>query len=127
MSNNKKEQKDLLKGELKNLKKMVIHILNISSRSRNSDSILTLQIWHHYFPEAFIEHAGDKYVNSRYIHTVLPSNDNIKRVRAIVQNVEKQYPPTLWEVAKQRKWLESSWKEALGYNVGPGETKNLFK
>ena len=40
----------------------------------------------------------------------MPREDNIKRVRAKIQNEEKKYLPTNLEVARQRKIAEEDWK-----------------
>lgn len=40
----------------------------------------------------------------------LPREDNVKRIRAKIQNEEKKYLPTSLEVAKQRKINEEDWR-----------------
>lgn len=40
----------------------------------------------------------------------LPREDNIKRIRAKIQNEEHKYLPTTLEVARQRKINEEDWK-----------------
>lgn len=40
----------------------------------------------------------------------LPREDNIKRIRAKIQNEEHKYLPTTLEVARQRKISEEEWK-----------------
>ena len=45
----------------------------------------------------------------------LPREDNIKRIRAKIQNDEKRLLPTKWEVARKRGILEDEWRVAMGY------------
>jgi len=53
----------------------------------------------------------------------LPREDNIKRIRATIQNYEGRYLPTSWEVAKKRGIEENKWRSFIGYPVGnPNQT-----
>jgi len=46
----------------------------------------------------------------------LPTQDDVKRLRAKIQNVNKLFPPTNEKVALKRHWQEEEWRKALGYN-----------
>lgn len=84
-------------------------VLRDSAMARNSDKILTWKIWQKFYGVAGV--IGEE------MFYELPDVDSITRVRRKIQNDEKKYPPTSWEIAKQRHWLENEWKRALGYWV----------
>jgi hypothetical protein len=46
----------------------------------------------------------------------LPTHDDIKRIRARIQNIEHKFLPTDWKIAQQRKWNEEDWRKFLGFN-----------
>jgi hypothetical protein len=96
-------------GKIKDLKNKVLFILEHYRESRDSDQWLTLKLWCVYYPSRIKEdEKGKKYV---YLTDVLhlPREDNVKRIRAIIQNEEKKFLPTSLEVAKQRKINEADW------------------
>lgn len=99
------------------VREMVEHILEVEPDTRDSDVRLMIAVWKKYYPEKI--HIG---LNGRVMVWVadlyhLPREDRIKRVRALVQNVDKKFPPTTWEVAEFRGWAEDEWKLAMGYHV----------
>lgn len=93
-----------------NLKERVRQILADYPSARNSDEELTIKYW-----ELHHDVTGDT-INIRYMFG-LPTHKDIARYRAIIQNKEGQFLPTVWEVAKARKWGEQAWRDKLGYRV----------
>lgn len=95
--------------ELDTLRKQVEHTLSTDEKSRNSDKWLTWRIW-----TDFYEFDGsltwEKFES-------LPDEDDIKRIRAKIQNDERKYLPTEWIVAKKRKWNKQRWELFLGYTL----------
>lgn len=93
------------------LKKQVLKVLEKYPKARDSDVRLMLILWQMFYPSRI--HKTEP-VNRPYVFLTdimdLPREDNIKRVRAIIQNVENKFLPTSWAVAKQRKINEGTWR-----------------
>ena len=109
--------------DIRTLKDRVDFILETIPPTRNSDKLLTIHVWQKFHSDLLdVSHDGQRKRVMIPIEKVmdLPSQDGIKRVRADIQNVEKRFPPTDPEIAKERGWLEDEWKKALGYSVGDG-------
>ena len=105
-----------MENNIDTLKDQVFYCLRNFTETRNSDKFLTWKIWqtfHHV--EVKIDHAQ---------FMLLPSEDDVRRVRAHIQNTLKQLVPTEKQVAIQRKWREEEWLEALGYK--PGDQMEMF-
>ena len=101
--------------KIKGLKEKVLTILEKYPETRNSDIKLTNAIWFEYYKEFLVALPnGEAGVSLLNIYE-LPHQDNIKRLRAHIQNKKKMFLPTSLEVAKQRKWLEEDWRSHLGY------------
>ena len=98
------------------LRDMVETVLRDVEDTRNSDVTLTLEVWKRYYPDHILNTSkGDKtglFLESLY---VLPREDNVKRIRAKIQNEEKKYLPTDPEVRKKRSISEEDWYDYLGY------------
>ena len=93
----------------------VREMLHNDEASRNSDITLTLKIWRKYYSDiVFRARDGKWYVELLKLFD-LPREDNIKRIRAKIQNVEHLYLPTSPAVAKKRGWAIDEWREYLGY------------
>lgn len=96
------------------LKSQVLRVLEKYPKTRDSDVRLMLILWQMFYPSRI--HKTEP-VNRTYIFLQdimdMPREDNIKRVRAIIQNVEGKFLPTSLEVAKQRKINEEVWKEYI--------------
>ena len=92
------------------LKERVRKILSENISARNSDEELTILYWKEYHGVAGPD------INIRYMFG-LPSHKDIARYRAVIQNDEHQYIPTVWAVAKARAWNEQRWRKILGYKV----------
>lgn len=80
---------------------------------RNSDIALTIAIWQQWYSVG----TNPDSVIHLYRLFDLPREDNVKRVRAVLQNVEGKYLPTSWEVARKRGIEREKWEEALGYKL----------
>ena len=93
-------------------------ILKNHEPSRNSDITLMIQLWIRFYPRLLkqINELGHTqlYVRLTDLRT-LPREDNIKRIRAKIQNVEKKYPPTDPAIAKRRGWEIEEWRKYLNY------------
>jgi len=99
----------------------ILWVLKNYTDSRNSDFILRWKLWEAFYPH-LIHQDGLRWFVYKEDEARLPNQDDIKRIRAHIQNDEKLYPPTDWAVAKQRKWLEQEWRAAMGYPA-PIETE----
>lgn len=96
--------------QIEKLDSKVRAVLDEHPETRNSDITLTIKIWREYYDV----HGAFLAIDRLY---ELPSVDDVKRIRAKIQNEEKLYPPTDWKIAKKRHWLEDEWKRAMGYNT----------
>jgi hypothetical protein len=110
-----------METKIKNLRKQVLEVLKNTPRSRDSDQYLTLCIWNRYYPQYIHEivmrqNGGEpkkvKLVSLSDI-MLLPREDNVKRLRATIQNEDHLYLPTTLEVAKKRKIAEEVWRKYL--------------
>lgn len=101
----------------KDLKTKVEQILSNYEAARNSDITLMLLLWEQFFPEYIeISRSGRKMVDIKALYD-LPREDNIKRVRAEIQNVERRYLPTDIMIFIKRARLSDEWKQVLGYRT----------
>lgn len=95
---------------------MIEEVLRDLPASRDSDVVLTLEIWQRFYPEKL---RGGLSGMPQYVYLEdifsLPREDNIKRLRAVVQNTRGLYPPTTLKVALERRMSENQWRAALGY------------
>lgn len=98
----------------------MLNILENFPKSRDSDQWLTIKLWCVYYPTRIQEEGlpvpeGEKPIVRKFVYLddimELPREDNIKRMRAIIQNEEHLFLPTSWEVAKQRQIAEWDWQE----------------
>lgn len=103
--------------KIKQLKQKVKKMLALYPETRNSDVELTLRIWKEYYPMRILkrEKDGKDYVALTDLFD-LPREDNIKRLRAKIQNEEFLYLPTSKKVAEQRKINMDRWYKAMAYN-----------
>ena len=107
--------------KIRDLDKKVRYILANDEKSRNSDIRLTQLIWWQYYP-SYIKEINGKYLIDINDLFELPREDNIKRIRAKIQNEEKLYLPTSSLVAKKRGWKEDIWRAYLNKPIaGLGE------
>lgn len=99
------------------LKNKVLYCLEHFEQTRNSDIELTIKIWETFHKQDLKQDAlGNKVI---YITKLfeLPREDNIKRIRAKIQNEENKFLPTSPEIRKKRGIAEDQWREYLNYPV----------
>lgn len=106
------------------LEQQIRHTLSIDEKSRNSDIRLTQMIWWHHYRNRMKMIDGKVYVNVADLFE-LPREDNIKRIRAKIQNVNKEFLPTDPAIAKKRGWQEDEWRKFLGYSVAGEDNQTL--
>lgn len=106
------------------LRKQILTILSSTPKARDSDQYLTLCIWNRFYPTRIFNvektTPEGKIIKEKAIRLIdimeMPREDNIKRIRAIIQNEEKLFLPTSLEVAKQRKIEENDWRAYIKQN-----------
>ena len=106
------------------LEKQIRRVLMEDEASRNSDIRLTQVVWFKFYQDKL------RYVNEEWTVSLknlfdLPRGDNIKRIRAKIQNDQKEYLPTDKAIAKKRGWQEDSWRSYLGYGVAGIDNQTL--
>lgn len=102
----------------------VRHTLEMDVKSRNSDIRLTQVLWWNHYRSYMKMIDGKVYVNVAHLYD-LPREDNIKRIRAKIQNDLKEFLPTDPAIAKKRGWKEDEWREYLGYPVAGVDSQTL--
>lgn len=103
---------------IKRLQDKVRYVLSHHPETRDSDSKLTIKVWQVFHRKSLLVGPGGDDDLAVHLTEVLklPSQSSIVRIRARIQNVEGEFPPTNWEVARARKMQRMFWEEALGYN-----------
>lgn len=99
------------------LEKQIRAVLKADEKSRNSDIRLTQMVWWKFYHYSLTKSGGKVYIEINKLFD-LPREDNIKRIRAKIQNDMHEYLPTDPEVAKKRGWEIDEWREYLGYPTG---------
>jgi len=102
---------------IKTLTAQIEEVLQIKPETRNSDKMLTWAVCQRFY--------GTGYAITRDQFMDLPSEDNVKRIRAKF-NSEMLYLPTSQEVAEARGIKEEEWREALGCNKTADTKEELF-
>ena len=97
---------------IKKLKDKVEYCLKNYPETRNSDITLTIKIWRVFHSDKLFNEGKCIYIDNLF---ELPREDNIKRIRAKIQNDDGEYLPTVWEIAKRRSILREVWEKAMGY------------
>lgn len=104
------------------LRPMVEAILKEYPKARDSDQWLTIKLWAVFYPQMMIvREFKAKDLSGKEVDVVeksvrlqdimaLPREDNIKRLRAKIQNEEHKYLPTTLEIAMKRRIEESVWR-----------------
>lgn len=77
-----------------NLKEKVLYILEEEPDTRNNDKLLTIRIWEHFYPSIVKKSKDGRSAILLDDMFSLPSQDNIKRARAIIQNDEGKFKAT---------------------------------
>ena len=96
------------------LKEKVLYVLERNPETRNDDAILTFTIIATYLPDEVIIKDNKYFISTYALKRV--REDNVKRIRATIQNEDKKFLPTLESVRRQRKINEEDWRKSLGYN-----------
>lgn len=97
-------------ANLNTLHEQVLDILEQYPDTRNSDITLMIELWRKYYPQRI---QDDRFKLTDLYD--LPREDNIKRVRAKIQNDLHRFLPTSEEVAIKRGWAVDEWRSYLGY------------
>ena len=92
-----------------NLKDKIIHCLTKYPETRNSDIKLTNAVWIEFHNSKILKIDGKNYVALTDLYE-LPREDNVKRIRAKIQNEDNLFLPTDINIAKQRKKNEEKWR-----------------
>lgn len=112
---------------LKTLKSQVRYCLEYFPPTRNSDIRLMLEVWQQFYPEKIGRIDGKNVVWLQELYE-LPREDNIKRLRAKIQNVEREFLPTEQSVAVKRGFEVDEWKRELyGNPIGADPRKPPMK
>jgi hypothetical protein len=105
--------------KFKNLKEKILKTLSLYPETRDCDIELTTRIWKEYYPKKLKYREADaRYYVALDDLLLIPREDHIKRIRAVIQNEEHKYLPRKMEVRKKRKIAEEEWRKALnnGFN-----------
>lgn len=101
------------------LEKKIRAILADDPKSRNSDIRLTQMIWWRYYQDKIVMHNAGNGSPKACVALEdlfdLPREDNVKRIRAKIQNDLKEFLPTDPAVARKRGWEIEEWRDYLGY------------
>lgn len=96
---------------MKNLKDKILYILEKYPETRDDDALLTFTIIREYYPDE-VKLIEDKWFISTKALRII-REDNVKRLRATIQNEEHRFLPTKSDVVKKRKINEQVWREYL--------------
>lgn len=111
-------------ARIKDLDTKVRFVLEHYEDTRNSDIRLTQVIWYVYYKNSIKFLNGEAVVALKDMYD-LPREDNIKRIRAKIQNEEHLFVPTVWEVAKRRGMKEDDWRSYLGLGIAGIDNQHL--
>ena len=106
------------------LEHKIIYCLKFFPYTRNSDMDLTVEIWKNFEESNLKIIDGDYYLKLSNLKEV-SREDNIKRIRAKIQNEERLFLPTDISILIERARLSKAWRELLGY--APTWTEADFK
>ena len=97
------------------MEEKVRHCLEKSDKAKNSDVHLTqLIMWEYLRAECMRGEDDRMYFSSDAMYMV--REDNVKRIRAKLQNEKNLYLPTSEAVRKARRINEEAWRRYLGLN-----------
>lgn len=95
--------------------KQVVYELATNPKSRNNDILLTQLVWEDYYPQFITRDVlGDPMIYLRDLYAV-PNQDDIKRIRAKIQNEDRLYLPTDINIFIKRAKNSKEWRTFLGY------------
>lgn len=95
------------------LTEQILFILDKLPDTRNDDVLLTTEIWKEFYGEMIYDLKTDSPFILLSDLWNLPREDHIKRIRAKIQNDEKRFLPTSWEVAKKQQINQWVWELAM--------------
>lgn len=95
---------------MKTAKERINFLLRTIPATRNSDSMLYTKYINIFCPWALSNDR--KYVLLSAIPTI-PSQADLQRIRAIIQNIEGKYPPTSFMIARKRKMKRTEWEKII--------------
>lgn len=95
------------------LTQQILVILEKIPDTRNDDVLLTTEIWKEFYGDMIYDLKTDSPFIFLSELWKLPREDHIKRIRAKIQNVDKRFLPTSWEVAKKRQINQWVWELAM--------------
>lgn len=88
---------------LDNLKSKILTCLSDYPDSRNSDILLTTLLWTRFYSKFLVKlDDGSIAIRLKNLEDV-PSQDDIRRIRAMIQNTEKKFQPTIQSVINKRQ------------------------
>lgn len=92
------------------LKDRVEHILRTIPETRDDDTLLALQVWHHLRSDLFLSLEGKEglYIRAKDLLDHLPNHDHISRIRRKFQE-EGKYPATRPAIIAQRSRSQKDW------------------
>lgn len=97
--------------EIRNLKQKVRTTLERYPHTRNCDDQLVIYLCKDYFPH-YLPHLDFILGFLKEVKT-----SAVERFRRQIQNDDKEFIPTVEEVAIKRGWEEEKWRDRLGYYV----------
>lgn len=109
-------------AKLKTYKEKTAAVLKKYSATRNSDMNLYAHYLYMYYPGKIIKNQADELCIRLSDLKEMPTMENIRRSRQIIQNDDGMFLPTDPEVAKERGIKEKDWhdaevREAKAYDV----------
>lgn len=96
---------------IKELKSKILKILAEFPKARDSDIWLTIKLWTLYYPTRIDRTDPENPKIALKDILEMPREDNVKRIRAKIQNEEHLYLPESFQVRKQRKISEDEWRD----------------
>ena len=95
------------------LRVKILEILRDIPETRNSDITLMLEVWKRFFTIFIMTGSSGKQAVLLESLYKIPREDDIKRLRATIQNVEGKFLPTLLSVAIKRRIKEEEWRDYI--------------
>lgn len=97
--------------KLKTYKQRTAAVMKKYAATRNNDMSLYAHYLYTYFPGKIDEDAnGDAFIRLKDLKE-MPTMENIRRSRQIIQNDDRKYLPTDPEVARERGMKEKDWRD----------------
>lgn len=102
------------------LRDQVEYCLKHFPKTRNSDVLLTIQVWATFY-RSFVFRDNEGQWSIRFKDLLhLPREDNVKRIRAKLQNEKVLYLPSDQKVREARGISEEAWRKYLNYPSASG-------